>query len=110
MSELATLRNLLGDKNTVEMGFDMAKTMFSDKNVQYVLINWYTQITSIVKDPNLYIPRLSESIKEYIKAVYWIVPRVERFLQLMELIDDDGRTIEDINNTAPWLKYGQLRY
>lgn len=84
IQEAITLQNLLRDPNTMALGFDLAKERFHEPDVRSLLIKWYQEIRiwSLQSLPKGASPG-------------GLVGRVERYLQIMEAIDNDGNRIED---------------
>jgi hypothetical protein len=75
--EAETLKNLLSNKETMEMGFDMAKELFNDEEIRAVTISWYRRWHAQVS--------ISTSKEQYESALTSnsLFARVTRYLELM---------------------------
>ena len=93
-----TLKALMSKSDTQELGFDLAKSVFNDEDVQEELYLWYW----------------SELVAWDITALqtHKVWRRVKSYLQIMEIINDDGNRIENFGQALARSIYGgsSLRY
>lgn len=80
--EAKTLEKLLSDHTTLSLGFSLAMETFHIPDVRNMLTDWYYKVRA--QEINLLGTNTS------------FLRRVERYLQIMEIIDDDGDRITNL--------------
>lgn len=101
MGQAHTIQQLLSKVDTFELGFDLAKQTFDQEDVRNELTEWFLKMCTRV--PN-------KDTLTYALASSSLFGRVARFLQLMNIVDNDGKRIEDIGNFTAFSGHSGPRF
>lgn len=98
MGQAHTIQQLLSNPESFELGFDLAQKVFEDSAVQEHLYFWYKCARQALEKYKENITKgvpMQDGWRHKLAAAVRILPRVERYLEVMEIINSDGERIID---------------